>query len=129
MAIVGIGFPFTKGPRGFPEPKTDDEIVADNIRRILVTPVGSRPMRPTVGSNVYRFVFESIDPALKSHIEYEVRRAIQDGEPRVRVLDVRVLEAERPVSTSGTGGDTDVIVEVDYELRGLRATTRVSLST
>jgi phage baseplate assembly protein W len=110
VAIVGIRFPFDRGDVSFPATATDEEVIADNILRILQTPRGSRVMRPGVGSDVYLFVFDSIGPVLRARITAEVRRAISVGEPRANVLNVIVNEQLR------TDGDRNVVVIVDYEV-------------
>lgn len=110
MTIRGIAFPFGRSSTSFPATRTDDEVIADNIKRILQTPRGSRVMRPTVGSDTFHFVFESVGPVLRARLDHEVRRALAEGEPRVTVLFVSVEEISQPQ------GGTEVQVTVEYEV-------------
>lgn len=110
MTISGISFPFTKGTTSFPAGATDEDVIADNIKRLLQTTQGARVMRPATGSGVIRFTFESMGPILNARISHEVRRAIADGEPRASVLSVNVVEEER------RDGDRNVVVTVNYEV-------------
>lgn len=111
MAIIGISFPFSRSSQSFPAKSTDADVVADNIRRILGTYVGSRVMRPTVGCRVLAYVFNSTGPVLNAQIINEVGRAIAEGEPRARVLDISVSE-EGALGSS----DRHVVVNVVYEV-------------
>lgn len=110
MAITGIAFPFDKGTTSFPDTSEDERVIADNILRILQTPVGSRVMRPGTGSRVYNFIFRSIGPVLNAQMASEVRRAINEGEPRAKVLGVEVTEERR------RDGERNVVVTVNYEV-------------
>jgi len=108
VTIIGIGFPFQKGSQSFPETKTDVDVVEDNIRRILSTRKGERPMRPEEGSNVYDFVFESIGALLNARMDNEVRQSLARGEPRATVLGVYVTEELRP------DGASNLVVTIDW---------------
>lgn len=112
MTIRGISFPFTVSTTSLPEKSEDDDVVADNILRILHTRLGERVMRPELGSKVLDFVFENVGPVLRARMDFEVRRAISQGEPRATVLNVYTYE------TIVAGGDTVVNVEVIYEVQG-----------
>ena len=110
MTISGISYPFNKGTTAFPARSEDEEVIADNIIRILTTPAGSRVMRPGTGSKIYNFVFQSMGPVLNAQMAYEVRRAISEGEPRATVLSVNVEEEVR------RDGDRNILVTVNYEV-------------
>ena len=121
MTIRGLAFPFNKDATSFPAKTQDDDTIADNIRRILLTPRGSRVMRPSSGSDVLSFVFENVGDVLRARVEHEVRRSLADGEPRARVLAVNVQERE-----SAAGGK-EVFVEVVYEANAEVKKTSVTL--
>ena len=112
MTIIGIKFPFQKGSTKFPAQSFDDDVIADNITRILLTPRGSRVMRPNQGSDIWSFVFDNVGALLRARVDREVRRSIAAGEPRVRVLAVNVHEEVT------ANGQTLVIVEVAYMVNG-----------
>ena len=96
MTIRGIAFPFQKGLQSFPLLRTEADVVADNIQRILETRKGERPMRPGTGAAIWDFVFENMGSLLNARIDHEVRRALSEGEPRATVLHVAVSEKFRP---------------------------------
>jgi len=120
MTTRGIGFPFTKGSTEFPQAKVDDELVADNIRRIILTRRGERVMRPNAGSNIYDFVFENVNSVMRAGLGHEVRRALADNEPRIRVLDVLIDERD-------TSGGREVVVTVIYEVNRQLKSTEVTV--
>jgi len=114
---IGIAFPFGRSSTSFPATSRGDDAIADNIRRILLTPLRSRVMRPAVGSSVMSMVFENVGPLLRARIDAEVRRAISVGEPRAFVTTVSVTEI-----------DSEVVVDIEYEVRGRRGSTAVSFT-
>ena len=111
---IGIAFPFSRTSTAFPATSSGDDAVADNIRRILLTPLGSRVMRPALGSLVMSMVFENTGALLTARITAETRRAIAVGEPRASVVSVNVTES-----------DEEITVDVEYEVRGRRGSTAV----
>lgn len=110
MTILGIRFPFQKGTTKFPAQSTDDDVIADNIRRTLQTPRGLRVMRPNQGSDAWSFVFENVGPLLRARIDHDVRRSLAVGEPRAKVLLVGVHEE------LDADGKRQVIVEIAYSV-------------
>jgi len=121
MGIRGLAFPFTKSALGLPAPAVDDDVIADNITRILETPRGSRVMRPDAGSDTYSFVFDSTGPLLQARIDNEVRRAVAVGEPRARILQVVTSERE-------TSDGIEILVEVVFEALGVVRTTTATFT-
>jgi|LNFM01.1.fsa_nt_gb phage baseplate assembly protein W len=121
MTIRGLAFPFGRSSFGLPAPATDEDVIADNIERIIQTPRGSRVMRPDAGSDTYAFVFESTGPLLRARIDHEVRRAVSAGEPRASILRVDTTERE-------TDDGIEIVVDVTFEVLGVvrRASTSFS---
>lgn len=122
MALVGIAFPFQKGATEFPAKVTDDDVIEQNIQRILLTRRGERVMRPGSGSDTLSFVFENAGPTLQARINREVRRALAEGEPRIRVQRVQSGERRNQLS-----GGREVVVVVTYEFNGQVNQTAVKI--
>ena len=112
MTILGFKSPFQKGSTSFPAQSTDDDVIRDNIIRILMTMKGSRVMRPNIGSEAWGFIFENKGPLLRARIDNDVRRALAFGEPRVTV--VMVTAKDKVLAT----GQELVIVEITYMVNG-----------
>ena len=81
------------------------EHVAEAMRLVLRTALGSRVMRPGFGSGVERFVFEPRTPDVCHRLAEDVRRALLLGEPRVSVDRVEA------VARDDAGERVDVTVE------------------
>ncbi|QBQ11082.1 MULTISPECIES: GPW/gp25 family protein [Pseudomonas] len=62
-----------------------------SIEDILVTPVGSRRMRPEYGSQLRRFVDLPVNEGWKSAVQAEVARSLQRWEPRLKLERVQVV--------------------------------------
>jgi phage baseplate assembly protein W len=120
MTIRNISFPFTKDSTSFPASAVDDEVVGQNIQRILLTPKGSRVMRRDQGSKILAFVFESTGQLLSSRMNTEVKEAIAAGEPRADVLRVETIERET------ASGGKEVLAEVTFRVNGRIRTTSVA---
>lgn len=61
------------------------------IATILGTAKGERPMRPAFGCGIHDHVFDPINDTTLGTISYEVQQALRRWEPRIDVVDVRVL--------------------------------------
>jgi uncharacterized protein len=102
----------------FPVSLTDDgdvalvdheEDIRQSIRIILETNHGERLMRPTFGSDVRRFVFESISTTTLALLRHRVTEALVRWEPRIDVDGVTV--------TVDAGTRTRVDVDIAYRIR------------
>lgn len=59
--------------------------VEDSIKDILLTPLGSRVMRPEYGSRLFELVDKRTDDEYKAKLTRYVVEAIHKNEPRVKV--------------------------------------------
>jgi phage baseplate assembly protein W len=121
MTIRGLAWPFNRSSTSFPAVRTDADVIADNVARIINTPRGSRVMRADAGSDAYSFVFENSGPLLQARMDNEVRRAVGAGEPRARIL--AVLTSERETDTG-----IEVVVDVHFEVIGQIRRSTVTFS-
>ena len=106
------GDPLVLGVKTFPELVDIYRSVADSIEDILTTQVGTRPMRPAYGTNVYGFIFETIDDLLIARAEIIVRRALEVNEPRIQVQEVTVA-----IKEDQQGNENVIEVTVGYYIR------------
>lgn len=86
----GIGFPFRRGPAGFPMPVTDDDLLWDSLVQLILTGAGERVMRLDAGSQVLRFIFEADNVLLGELIAADVAQLVARYEPRVLLQTVKV---------------------------------------
>ena len=62
---------------------TDDEHISQSVRDILITPVGSRVMRRSYGSQLFSLIDEPYEPAIKLKIMSAIYSALMRWEPRI----------------------------------------------
>jgi phage baseplate assembly protein W len=70
--------------------KKDEEAVKQSVVNILSTNKGERPFLPYFGSNIRSYLFENFDNVTATLVEEEIRSALVNYEPRVRVTNVEV---------------------------------------
>ena len=70
--------------------KRDTEAVKQSIVNILSTNRGERPFLPDFGANIQSYLFENFDGITASLVEEQIRVAIANYEPRVRILDIQI---------------------------------------
>jgi phage baseplate assembly protein W len=60
------------------------------LRNLILTNRFERPFRPNFGSTVSQSLFDNFDNLTVSDVKEAIKVAVQDHEPRVQLLDVRV---------------------------------------
>lgn len=72
--------------------KNLDEIaIVNSIKNIVSTNHYEKPFQPDFGSNVRRMLFENLDTITASALEREIEQSINNFEPRVKLLSVKVV--------------------------------------
>ena len=88
---VGIGFPLNVGT-----PKqnfTTTQQIHDNLRNLILTMKGERPMQPTFGSDLYNLLFEPLyEDTLTMACSEAIKSAVAQWMPFVTIEDVDVTE-------------------------------------
>lgn len=98
-AALGSGWAFPVGPdatRGSLRYRTGAEKVRESLLLILATEPGERIMRPDFGCGLRRFLHAPNTLTTRAAIEREVRRAIEQWEPRVAVAEIAVTPGDDP---------------------------------
>ena len=112
----GMAFPFQKGQTSFPKQVTDNDLIRQSLIQIILTPTGSRIMRPDFGTNVLTYVFENNTTLLGMKIRQDVGAAISRFEPRVILRGIGVARQ-----------DNAVIVTIGYMVKVTAEQDRVIL--
>ena len=84
-----IDLTFTKKPSGDVYKKTDAAAVKQSIQNILMTNRTEKPFEPFFGGNLNDFLFNLSEGFSDFEIQEQVTLAINNYEPRARVLNVR----------------------------------------
>ena len=105
-------------------PLRDDKAIKNAIKNLLVTNNFERPFRPELGANITNLLFEPADMITKIALRDNIRKAIVDHEPRVKVIGVALTynESEDAYRTNIKYliKENDVEETVDIRLRRLR---------
>jgi uncharacterized protein len=107
---TGWAFPPTFGLGGVEVfTVSDEEDVHQSLQILLATRRSERPMQESYGCNLDNVMFEEVDAALVNQVTSLVSDAIVEHEPRVTLSRVDV---------SATGEPGELLVRVDYAIRG-----------
>lgn len=95
--------------------KKNSEAVRQAVKNLVLTNKFERPFRPTLGCDVRSRLFDLFDPSTVENIQYDVRVAIENYEPRAELLDI------------GVNSDPDSnAIRVNVVFRPVNSTTPVS---
>jgi phage baseplate assembly protein W len=68
----------------------NETAIARSIRNLIYTTLGERFFTPSLGSNVTRALFDSLDSITADVIQSEIKTTIDNYEPRVNLISVNV---------------------------------------
>lgn len=112
---------FTSNPvTGDVTKKTDEEAIKASIKNLITTKNYERPFHPEIGCQVYGLLFENVNAVSVQIMKKTIFDVINKFEPRVGVLDVKILseDVDRP---------NDLDVEITFLI--LNTERPVTLST
>jgi len=69
---------------------TNEEAVKQSIRNILLTNRGDRLYDSNFGSDIRKILFENFSPAMESVLADLIRTAIENHEPRAKIINIFV---------------------------------------
>ena len=72
--------------------KSDIEAVKQSVKNLILTSRGERPFQPNLGSGVRGLLFELGDAFTALELQEEIQYTLDNFEPRVSVLDIRVTD-------------------------------------
>lgn len=96
---IGISYPFRREDGQFPKMEEGEDCVKSDLMTLFQTPLRSRVMRPTLGSDANLYVFEPNTDLLKSMIERSIKQTIVANEPRVKVLKYTFTQEDTKFTT------------------------------
>lgn len=114
--FVGSGWAFPVGvaPTGSVALVSGEDEIEQAIWIVLSTQPGERPMRPDFGCGIQDYVFANADATTAGRIAYEVRMALGRWEPRIDVIDVKVLV--------DADDRTVLYIDIGYRIRATNST-------
>ena len=95
---VGITIPYTRGKSGyFQQTFSDIERAHTNLKMLLMTAKGERPMMPTYGSDLRSLLFNPGESEYDDLLNEAVQEATEKWMPEIAVVSVAV---DREVDTA-----------------------------
>lgn len=70
--------------------KKNEQAVKQSVLNILLTKRGEKPFDPNFGSDITSQLFENFDPIIETVLDEQIRTALKNYEPRVKVLDTTI---------------------------------------
>ena len=89
---------------------SDTSAIARSIRNIVFTSPGEKFFNPDFGSRISESLFENVDDVSALAIEDEIRSSIINFEPRVNLLNTKVVP---------NPDDNEMNVTIEYEITGI----------
>jgi hypothetical protein len=91
MAVYSdIDFKFERIQRNDLVKLTDTDAINQSIKNIILTIPGEVPFEPLFGSNVKRLLFEQMTPATTLILKNEIRMALKNFEPRIKINTIDI---------------------------------------
>jgi phage baseplate assembly protein W len=73
------------------------ELIKRDIQNVFATPIGSRLMLPSFGTQIYEYLFDPFDEYTKNLIVEDAVRVIQ-SEPRVDLVSVDIYQEDQALN-------------------------------
>ena len=94
--------------------KTLGETIRQNLRMLILTMPGERPMMPNFGVGLYRFLFSNVGDDTFGQIAQEIKLQIGRYMPGVNLLEVSFVTSDEDTSLKLN----EVRVGITYSLAG-----------
>jgi len=86
---------------------TNERSVNQALKNLIMTDLGERMFQPNIGSNIRSTLFQNNLPEVLSTLEFYIQNTINNNEPRVNLLDVRI---------SSTDNEHGITITIVYAL-------------
>ena len=82
--------------------KTDVEAIKRSVKNLILTNRHERPFHPEIGSGIRGVMFDLVSPTTAVVLQSEIRQVLNNFEPRVELIDIRVI------------GDIDIMLDTNH---------------
>ena len=104
---VGLSFPLrADNNNDFALTKTSLHQAQHNLKNLLLTYPGERPMQPEFGCKLRALCFEQINESLPTRIEEEINRTVSTWLPYINIIEVATLTED--------GDKSKIYVKIRY---------------
>ena len=115
---IGIGFPLNVGTPN--QNFTTTQQIHDNLRNLILTMKGERPMQPDFGSDLYLLLFEPLyQESLAQAARDAIKSAVANWMPFITIQQVIVTPDTE---------NSKVGIEVNYAVQGWPANNSLNLT-
>lgn len=119
---IGVMLPLGGKPL-FKSSYTTEEQAISNLKNLILTRKGERPLQPLFGSDVYSILFENINEDLSTELETSLRKDIKFWLPYIIIDNVSVITEEDfnrvnislSVRITETGANTNIVILVSEQ--------------
>lgn len=119
---LGVQLPFN-GPFGiFSSTYTTVDQAISNLKNLLLTTKGERPLQPSFGTNLVRLLFEPNTNAIKQNIDDVITEPVNFWLPYINIIEIATITAEDDANL-----DHNISVRITFQVQ--TNTTEESLST
>lgn len=73
---------------------TNEDSIINSLKNIIRTRKGERPFFPEFGCNISGLLFENFSQFTNDSIETEIKTAVENFEPRIKTIRVKVVESQ-----------------------------------
>jgi phage baseplate assembly protein W len=105
----GISFPLRVDQSGAIATSSGPDGVRSALNMVLSTAPGERVMRPEFGCRIWNLLFEPVNATTLGLMAVAVRDAVSQWEPRIDLVDVKVLPDE--------DNHAKVHIHIDYVIK------------
>lgn len=116
---INLQYPMRKSPEGaFATNSSTLDAVADNLKILILTNYGERPIHYDFGANLREVIFEMQGDDLRQSVKDHIVSAVERWMPFVNVLDVVVQDE----TTTPTLRPNEVHVKIEFSVGNLDST-------
>lgn len=87
--------------------KTGADAIKRSVRNLILTNFYEKPFRPNIGSNATKLLFDNMNPLVANFLRDAIFEVVDNYEPRVQVLDVRI---DMDMDNNGYNATIDFII-------------------
>lgn len=89
---IGLKLPFSAERQYFDSHFSTREQLVDNLKNLILTPTGFRPMNLSFGTNLTNLLFSQITPSSIARVREETLSKIRRFIPQIEVKDIDITE-------------------------------------
>jgi phage baseplate assembly protein W len=116
--LLGFGFPFRIAAGGVARAAGADK-VDQNVRHLLGTGLGERPMLRTYGGGVHHRLQDPADGTLRALVKHDIEGALRSYAPDVQLtgpISVSVVEEQLTVVIQYLANPQDVLRRIELQM-------------